>query len=202
MKPSADLGEIRRSTSYMNFQDGLMDIVLGVHLVLTYFVIEYRLLLNIPWIVIGPVIVEAIRKRTTYPRIGYARMANRGTTALRILLVCMVGIVLLSVLTALIFLLLGLPVQNNWHNVLKIAAVLLIPVIFGLLAHEHKVYRWFVYGLLIGLGGLLVRAVAPQQIQYYFIFLGIGVIIVGIRIFIEFLKNNPLPPVEGTNGGE
>lgn len=202
MKPSANLGEIRRSTSYMNFQDGLMDIVLGVHLVLTYFVIEYRLLLNIPWIVIGPVIVEAIRKRTTYPRIGYARMANRGTTALRILLMCMVGIVLLSLLTALIFLLLGLPVQNNWHNVFKVAAVLLIPVIFGLLALEHKVYRWFVFGLLIGLGGLFVRAVAPQQIQYYFVVLGVGVTVVGIRIFIEFLRKNPLPLVEGTDGGE
>ncbi len=199
MKPSADLEKIRRSTSYMNFQDGLMDIVLGVHLVLTYFVIEYRLLLNIPWIVIGPVIVEAIRKRTTYPRIGYARMANRGTTALRILLMCMVGIVLLSLLTALIFLLLGLPVQNNWHNVFKIAAVLLIPVIFGLLAHEHKVYRWFVYGLLIGLGGLFVRAVVPQQIQYYFVILGIGVTLIGIWIFLDFLQNNPKRAEEGSD---
>ena len=199
MKPSADLEEIRRSTSYMNFQDGLMDIVLGVHLLLTYFVIEYRLLLNIPWIVIGPVIVEAIRKRTTYPRIGYARMANRGTTALRILLMCTVGIVLLSLLTALIFVLLGLPVQNNWNNVLKIAAVLLIPLIFGLLAHEHKVYRWFVYGLLIGLGGLLVRAVAPQQIQYYFVILGVGVTLIGLRIFLDFLKSNPKRIVEGSD---
>lgn len=199
MKPSADLEEIRRSTSYMNFQDGLMDIVLGVHLLLTYFVIEYRLLLNIPWIVIGPVIVEAIRKRTTYPRIGYARMANRGTTALRILLMCTVGIVLLSLLTALIFVLLGLPVQNNWNNVLKIAAVLLIPLIFGLLAHEHKVYRWFVYGLLIGLGGLFVRAVAPQQIQYYFVILGVGVTLIGLRIFLDFLKSNPKRIVEGSD---
>ena len=176
-----------------------MDIVLGVHLLLTYFVIEYRLLLNIPWIVIGPVIVEAIRKRTTYPRIGYARMANRGTTALRILLMCTVGIVLLSLLTALIFVLLGLPVQNNWNNVLKIAAVLLIPLIFGLLAHEHKVYRWFVYGLLIGLGGLFVRAVAPQQIQYYFVILGVGVTLIGLRIFLDFLKSNPKRIVEGSD---
>jgi hypothetical protein len=199
MPQPIEIDEIKRKTRYMNFQDGLMDIVLGVHLVLTYFVIEYRLLLNIPWIVIGPVIVEAIRKRTTYPRIGYVRMANQGTTAFRILLVCMVGIVLLSVLTALIFLLLGLPVQNNWHNVLKIAAVLLIPVIFGLLAHEYKVYRWFVYGLLIGLGGLFVRAVAPQQIQYYFVILGVGVTLIGLRIFLDFLKNNPKRIGEGSD---
>jgi hypothetical protein len=200
MNTNIDMGDIKRKTLYMNFQDGLWDIVLGVHLVLTYFVIEYRLLINIPWIVIGPVIVEALRKRTTYPRIGYARMANRGTTALRILLGCMVGIALLSVLTALIFLLLGLPVQNNWHNVLKIAAVLSIPLIFGLLAYEHKVYRWFVHGLLIGLGGLLVRAVAPDQIQYYFVVLGVGVTLIGLRIFLDFLKEHPRQAEEGADG--
>ncbi|MDH4212183.1 MAG: hypothetical protein OEV79_12130 [candidate division WOR-3 bacterium] len=201
MKPSADLEEIKRKTRYMNFQDGLMDILLGVHLVLTYFVIEYRLLLNIPWIVIGPVIVEAIRKRTTHPRIGYARVANQGTTALRILLVCIVGIILLSAVTALIFLLLGLPVQNNWHNVLKIAAVLFIPVIFGLLAYEHKVYRWFVYGVLIGLGGLFVRSVAPNSMKFYFVVLGVSVTLIGLRIFLDFLKKHPRQPEEGSDGG-
>jgi hypothetical protein len=200
MRPSADLGEVKRKMRYWNFQDGLMDIVLGVHLLLTYFVIEYRLLVNIPWIVIGPVIVEAIRKRTTYPRAGYVRMANQGATALRIILVCIAGIVLLSVVTALVFVLLGLPIQNNWHNVLKIAAVLFIPVIFGLLAYEHKVYRWLVYGVLIGLGGLFVRAVAPQQIQYYFVFLGDGVTIMGSKIFIEFLRKNPRQPEEDSDG--
>jgi hypothetical protein len=200
MKPSVDLEEVKRKTRYMNFQDGLMDIVLGVHLVLTYFVIEYRLLLNFPWIVIGPVIVEAVRKRTTHPRIGYMRMANRGTTALRILLVCIVGIVLLSAVTALVFLLLGLPVENNWHNVLKIAAVLLIPVIFGLLAYEYKVYRWLVYGVLIGLGGLFVRSIAPNGLQFYFAILGCVVLVVGIKIFLDFLKKNPRQPQEGTDG--
>jgi hypothetical protein len=200
MRPSADLGEVKRKMRYWNFQDGLMDIVLGVHLLLTYFVIEYRLLVNIPWIVIGPVIVEAIRKRTTYPRAGYVRMANQGATALRIIVVCIAGIILLSAVTVLVFILLGLPIQNNWHNVLKIAAVLFIPVIFGLLAYEHKVYRWLVYGVLIGLGGLFVRAVAPQQIQYYFVFLGVGVIIMGINIFIEFLRKNPRQPEEGPDG--
>ena len=201
MKPSVDLGEIKRNTRYyMNFQDGLMDIVLGVHLVLTYYVIEYRLLLNIPWIVIGPVIVEAIRKRTAHSRIGYARMANQGTTALRILLVCVVGIVLLSVVTALVFLLLGIPVENNWHNVLKIAAVLLIPVIFGLLAYEHKVYRWFVYGVLIGLGGLFVRAIAPNSLKFYFAILGGVVSVIGIAIFLDFLKKHPRQPEEGSDG--
>ncbi|UCG29728.1 MAG: hypothetical protein JSV53_09515 [candidate division WOR-3 bacterium] len=200
MKPSVDLGEIKRKTRYMNFQDGLMDIVLGVHLVLTYYVIEYRLLLNIPWIVIGPLIVEAIRKRTTYPRIGYARVANRGATALRILLVCVAGIVLLFAVTALIFLLLGLPVQNNWHHVLKLAAVLLIPVIFGLLAHEHRVYRWFVYGVLIGLGGLFVRAIAPNSLQFYFAILGGVVSVIGIAIFLDFLNKHPRQPEEGSDG--
>ncbi len=200
MKPWADLEEIKRKTRYMNFQDGLMDIVLGVNLVLTYFVIEYRLLLNIPWIVIGPVIVEAIRKRTTYPRIGYARIANQGVTAVRIITVGVVGIVLLSAVTALVFVLLGLPVQNNWHNVLKIAAVLFIPVIFGLLAYEHRVYRWLVYGVLIGLGGLLVRSVAPTQMQNYFVILGIGVTVIGLRIYVEFLRKNPRQPGEGSDG--
>lgn len=202
MPQPIEIAEIKRKTRYMNFQDGLWDIVLGVHLVLTYFVVEYRLLINIPWIVIGPVIVEAIRKRTTYPRAGYVRMANQGTTALRIIIVCVIGIVLLSLVTALIFMLLGLPIQNNWHNVLKIAAVLFIPVIFGLLAYEYKVSRWLVYGLLIGLGGLIVRSVAPNNIKYYFAVLGVGITVIGLRVFAEFLRKNPRQPEEGSDDAQ
>lgn len=194
MKPQSDLEAIKRRTRHLHFRDGLMDILLGVHLLLTYFVIEYHLLLNIPWIVIGPVIVEAIRKRTTYPRTGYAKMANQGTTAVRIVLVCIIGIVLLALVTALIFILLGLPIQNNWHNVIKIAAVLFIPVIFGLLAHEHRVYRWLVYGILIGLGGLAIMSIAPHSIQWYFVVLGCTISLVGVMVFVDFLKKNPRVP--------
>lgn len=168
---------------------------------LTYFVIEYRLLLNIPWIVIGPVLIETVRKRTTYPRIGYARMARRGATATRILLVCIIGIALLTLVTALIFLLLGFSVQENWQNVIKIAAVLFIPVIFGLLAHEHKVYRWLVYGVVIGLGGLVVMSVAPRSIEYYFVILGAVISIIGFKIFLDFLKRNPRQAEEASDAG-
>ena len=201
MKSMVDLENIRRKTRRLHFEDGLMDLLLGIHLLLTYFVIEYRLLLNIPWIVIGPVIVEAVRKRTTYPRTGYARMANQGATAVRILLVCIIGIVLLAVLTALIFLLLGLPVQNNWHNVIKIAAVLFIPVIFGLLAYEYNVYRWLVYGIFIGLGGLAFRSIAPHSIKYYFVMLGSIISLIGIKIFVDFLKKHQRQSVEVSDAG-
>jgi hypothetical protein len=201
MTSVVDISHIERKTRRLQFQDGLMDILLGVHLLLTYFVIEYRLLFNIPWIVIGPVLIEAIRKRTTYPRTGYAKAAKKGTTALRIALVCIIGIILLAAVTALIFLLIGLPVQNNWHNVIKIAAVLFIPVIFGLLAHEHGVYRWFIYGVLIGLGGLAFMSIAPHSIQYYFVFLGGVISLIGLRIFLDFLKRNPAQPEEAPDAG-
>jgi len=201
MNPQSDLGAIKRKTRYLQFQDGLMDILLGVHLLLTYFVIEYRLLVNIPWIVIGPVIIEAVRKHTIYPRTGYARMAKQGTTAIRIVLVCIIGIVVLAAVTALIFLLLGLPVQNNWHNVIKIAAVLFIPVIFGLLAYEHGVYRWLIYGVLIGLGGLAFMSVAPHSIQWYFVVLGAVISLIGLKIFLDFFKKNPAKPEEAPDAG-
>jgi hypothetical protein len=200
MKSAADLNIVKRKTRHLHFQDGLMDVLLGIHLLLTYFVIEYRLLLNIPWIVLGPVIIEVIRKRTTYPRTGYAKMAKQGTTALRIVLICIVGIIVLTAVTAVIFLLIGLPVQNNWHNVLKIAAVLFIPVIFGLLAHEHRVYRWLIYGVFIGLGGLAIMSIAPQSIEYYFVVLGMVISLIGVKIFCDFLKKNPRQPEEAPDG--
>jgi len=196
MKPQADLGDIKRKTRHLYFQDGLMDILLGVQLLLVYFWIEYRLVIYVVWIAIGPVIIEAIRKRTTFPRIGYARMANQGATALRIILICLVGIALLSVITALIFVLFGFPVQNNWGNVIKIAAILFIPVIFGLLAYEHKVYRWFVYGLVIGLGGLYFMLREPREIHMYIVFLGSIITLIGLKIFVDFLKKNPRQPEE------
>ena len=196
MKPQADLGDIKRKTRHLYFQDGLMDILLGVQLLLVYFWIEYRLVIYVAWIAIGPVIIEGIRKRTTYPRIGYARMANQGATAIRIILICLVGIALLSVITALIFVLFGFPVQNNWGNVIKIAAILFIPVIFGLLAYEHKVYRWFVYGLVIGLGGLYFMLREPREIHMYIVFLGSIITLIGLKIFVDFLKKNPRQPEE------
>jgi hypothetical protein len=201
MKQPTDLNDITRKTRHLYFQDGLLDILLGIHLLLIYFVIEHHLLLNIPWIVIGPVIIEGIRKRTTYPRTGYAKMARQGATALRIILVCIIGIILLAAVTALVFILIGLSVQNNWQNVIKIAAVLFIPVIFGLLAHEHKVYRWLLYGIFIGLGGLAFMAIVPQIIQYYFVLLGIVVSLIGLKIFFDFLKNTPRQAEEAPDAG-
>lgn len=201
MESNVNIGTIERKTRRLQFQDGLMDILLGVHLLLAYFVIEYRLLLNLPLIVIGPVIIETIRKRTTYPRTGYAKLAKQGTTALRIVLTCIIGIILLAAVTAVIFLLIGLPVQNNWQNVIKIAAVLFIPVIFGLLAHEHGVYRWLIYGVLIGLGGLAFRSIAPHSIQFYFLGLGVVVTTIGVKIFLDFLKRNPIQPEEAADAG-
>ncbi len=201
MHSKVEIKKIERKTRRLQFQDGLMDILLGIHLLLTYFVIEYRLLLNIPWIVIGPVVIEAVRKRTTYPRAGYAKMAKQGTTAMRIVLVCIIGIILLAAVTAVIFLLIGLPVQNNWHNVIKIAAVLFIPVIFGLLAHEHGVYRWLIYGVFIGLGGLAFMSIAPHSIQFYFVGLGVVISMIGLAIFLELLRKNPAQPEEAPDAG-
>ncbi|KPJ71945.1 hypothetical protein AMJ52_07965 [candidate division TA06 bacterium DG_78] len=178
-----------------------MDILLGVQLLLVYFWIEYRLVIYVAWIAIGPVIVEAIRKRTTYPRMGYARMANQGATAVRIILICVVGIALLSLITALIFVLSGYPVQSNWSNVIKIAAVLFIPVIFGLLTYEHKVYRWFVYGLALGLGGLYFMLREPREIHIYIVILGGIITLIGITIFVDFLKKNPRQPGETSDVG-
>lgn len=191
MKPQADLGDIERKTRYLYFQDGLMDILLGVQLLLVYFWIEYRLVIYVAWLAIGPVIIEAIRKRTTYPRIGYARMGNQGATAVRIILICLVGIAFLSLITALVFVLLGVSVQDNWGNVIKIAAVLFIPVIFGLLAYEHKVYRWLVYGLALGFGGLFFMLKELREIHISIVILGGIIALVGLTIFVDFLKKNP-----------
>jgi len=196
MKTSVEIGDIERKTRNLYFQDGLMDILLGVQLLLVYFWIEYRLVIYVAWIAIGPVIIEAVRKRATYPRIGYARMANQGATAVRIILICLIGIALLSVITALVFVLFGLPVQNNWGNVIKIAAVLFIPVIFGLLAYEHKVYRWLTYGLALGLGGLYFMLREPREIHIYIVILGGIIALIGLVIFVDFIKKNPRQPEE------
>ena len=194
MKPVVDLDAMKRKTRHLYFQDGLMDILLGVQLLLVYFWIEYRLVIYAAWIAIGPVLIEAVRKRTTYPRIGYARMANQGATAVRIILICLIGIALLSAITALVFVLFGLPVQNNWGNVIKIAAVLFIPVIFALLAYEHKVYRWLVYGLALGFGGLHFMLKEPREIHIYIVILGGIIALIGLMIFVDFLKKNPRQP--------
>ena len=201
MKPSIDIGDITRKTRHSYFQDGLLDILLGIQLLLVYLAIEYNMWANVLWLVLGLVIIEVIRKRITYPRIGYARMANQGATAARIIGLCILGIILLSVVMALVFLFLGLPVQNNWGNVIKIAAVLFIPVIFGLLAYEHKAYRWLAYGVLIGLGGLSVMLIAPRVIQFFFVILGGIITVIGIKLFTDFLKKYPRPPEEATDAG-
>lgn len=201
MKSSVDIGDIKRKTRHLYVKDGLLDVLLGIQLLLVYIAIEYNIWANVVWLVLGLVLIEVIRKHSTYPRVGYVRMANQGATATRIILICIVGIALLSVVTALVFLLLGLQVQNNWGNVFKIAAVLLIPVIFGLLAHEHKAYRWLVYGVVIGLGGLSVMLIAPRVIQFYFVILGCMITAIGLKLFADFLKKYPKQPEEATDAG-
>jgi hypothetical protein len=200
MKQEINLKEIEQKAYRVSFQDGLVEIMLGILLIslgATFGSVLYVFAILIP-IFLFPLFIEVIRKRYTYPRIGYAKlpMDDPKKTAKGIFGYTAVVLALMVIC----FLLLGKVKDAAAYKKWSPALMGILLVGGFLYAHGRSgSIRYIVFAVLAVVSGLLFSI---MNFEYYdgliinFFVMGGIFIVTGSMLFILFVHKYPKPAEE------
>ena len=193
MPREIDLKNIEKKAVLTYFQDGLWDIVLGVLL----FAWGFGLLTDTAgftaiWFVGAFWIVWVVKERIVYPRVGQVKVALERQTLFGLLLIGLItlgfGIVTYLQLVS------GVGSSFFEKYFMLIFAAVIATIVAGI-ALLWRVSRWYLYSLLVILGGL-VQQWMSFSLPWSFMIPGLGILLGGTARLIYFLKNNPV--IEGS----
>jgi len=197
-----DLKDIEQRAWRVYMQDGLVEIMIGVIFFLAsgaFHTSSTSVFLVLFPTIFGPNIIEAIRKRYTYPRIGYVKLQSDDPkkTAMGIFLYMVAVIAIMAVVLYLLF---G---SGTWAPYLFYQW---LPTVVGAMLVGAMTYtksksgdaRYYAYALValaIGVAFSLHRFEPVKRgVTLYLLLLSGIMAVTGLARFVVFLRNHPLPP--------
>jgi len=206
MSQNLDVKKVEQRVWRASQQDGLMEVAVGILLVATALQIRVKGLIAV-WIVVAVSLapgLEAIRKRVTYPRIGYVELVQEEPKkTLRGIGVYAIVVIAAMALAFAIFSDIGdLTLWQRWS-----------PTLAGVLISGGMIYaasksgaaRYTVFMVLaVGLG-IAFSILFPEGytgLTLYLLTLGGVFILCGAITFLCFLHKNPLRAEETADGAE
>jgi hypothetical protein len=204
MSQNLDVKQVEQRMWRASQQDGLMEVAIGILLAAT--ALEIRVTgLTALWIVVLVSLapgLEAIRRRVTYPRIGYVELVQEEPK--KTLRGIGVYTIVVFVAMALVFAIFG--DIGDWRLWSRWS-----PTLLGVLLSGGMIYaagksgaaRYYVFMVLaVGLG-IAFSILFPEpytNLTLYLLTLGGVFILCGGVTFIRFLHRNPLPAEEAADG--
>jgi len=206
MSQNLDVKKVEQRVWRALQQDGLMEVATGILLVATALQIRTKGLIAL-WIVVLVSLapgLEAIRKRVTYPRIGYVELVQEEPkkTLRGIAVYAIVVIAAMALAFAILSDIGDWRLWQRWS-----------PTLGGVLLSGGMIYaasksgaaRYTVFMVLaVGLG-IAFSILFPEGytgLTLYLLTLGGVFILCGAIIFLCFLHKNPLPAAEAADGAE
>ena len=190
MVEDINLKEIQRKVYLSFFQDGLWDIFLGLFILGWGLAILTELAYLVGAFFIGIYFtVWGVKKRLTYPRIGYARFSEtsrRRITGRFIIL----GVVLLLV-GVMVAVLWGISARPQWlADYFPLVFNGMLAAVVCIVAYWARANRFYLYAVLIFLGAVFHLWLG---IPWEFGFIGAGgiIVLIGVVILINFLRKYP-----------
>jgi len=207
------LKELEKKTWKSMFRDGLMDILFGV-LLITFGIgpiIRQAIgLWYIPIYIVPAPLLYIIGKYLTIPRIGYVKFGPKRKSVRKKLL--MISSITTVVLITLVFMTIARMFPGVLGIFLKGYAVPLIIGISAIIGMSIVAFlmdfqRLYIYGVLIGFGIIVAEVLhntigSPLDSLITFGIPGVVVFAYGVKIFLRFLHDYPLPSDKITEGGE
>ena len=208
MVPSFDGKELEREVFLDSTQDGLMELLLGVSMIGV--AAASASLLFVPLYIVplalGGRITEAVRKRLTYPRIGYVKLREEPAgRALRGVL--LYEFLVLLVAAVALYILSGDVMEFGlWVSWSPLITALLVLGLFLYLHDKSGNRRYLALAVLSVLVGLVFSIVSfdisfPYLFGYfgpgavlYFLLMGSVMLFSGFIQFAYFLSRNPVSP--------
>lgn len=198
MKTEIDPKVIRRKVYMSYFEDGLWDVVLGLFLLGWGFTVWF----DLPWLpgvtfIVFFWLALGLKQKVTYPRIGYARPSEQRKRQVRIVIA---GAVILLGIIVILPLIRG-GASQLLRDYFELLFSSMLAVAFGLIGYWFKIVRWYAFAALV-----FVFAVPNQWLglsfHLSFIIPGGITLLVGLIIFIRFLRKYPIVSAEAFDGNE
>jgi hypothetical protein len=198
MSDNADIHELEQETYRYSMQDGLAEILIGLILVTSTVVIEdfprhgyflWLIVLMIP-------IWEKLRRKFTYPRIGFVkvRQDEPSRPGMAVLLLVMAILVVVPITWVLIPS--DSPIYDTLWRYLPVAfgVMMILPSYF--LVEKTGDRRYYAFGLLTVITGLIFALLEFEPPRagpvLYLHGWGVAIILVGLTTFIRFIRKCPL----------
>ncbi len=199
MVEDISLKEIQRKVYMSFFQDGLWDILLGLFM-LGWGLAILTDLAFLPGVTfIGLYFaVWGVKKRLTYPRIGYARFS--ATSRRRITAKFVIGGVAVLLVGVMVAVLWGIGARPQWlADYFPLIFNGMLAAIVCFIAYWARVNRFYLYAALVFLGAVFHLWLG---VRWEFGFIGAGgiIVLIGLVILITFLRKYPKMVEEAQNG--
>lgn len=189
----------RQVADDLMYRDGIPRIAAGVFLIVTMLMaLAGSFNTFIIFIPIIPGLVEGLRKRYTYPRVGYAKVRER-RNARGIIIVIAVALVVGVVVALMSNGLLGfeLPSRPQVYGPMSLAVAIPI-ILIGFALFARRKQRLPLSAILIVLFILMILFLKPRRHTVFYIVMAFGTInlIIGIYELRKFIRENPEIPDE------
>ena len=190
MKSEIDVEKIQRKVYMSYFQDGLWDVVLGLFLLCWGFTV----LFDIVWL---PGAISAflfwlalsLKRKITYPRIGYAKLAEQRKRMLRIVIAGVIVILLVVMVPLLLFTITGGKSQFL-RDYFELIFGSMLAVAVGLVGYWWRTVRWYIYATLVFIFAVFNQWLA-LSFELSFIIPGGIITACGLIILVQFLRKYP-----------
>ncbi|MFX1538427.1 MAG: hypothetical protein ACFFDI_29905 [Promethearchaeota archaeon] len=204
---NVDLEKIEQQTFGESMIDGIMEILLGIVLLSIPFIIlrPYFVVFLVFFILFGKPVIDSIRERVTYPRIGRVelRTEEEPVDVKRTILTFLLFVLGIIIVTGTAMLIIEGEIFNLdlWYK--------WIPFAFGLLMFGPSLFlvektgKWYYYlfgGFSTLLGFLIAILDFPDRfagISLFCLVLGVISLVIGIIKYIRFIRKYPVIEMEG-----
>lgn len=207
MNSKLDLKEIQLRANYAAFQDGLMEITMGLFLLIFGGALATNIAIAVPFIVLvvffANPLLERIKRRYIYPRAGYVKLPpDPQTTGKGIAIAVLLMVIGLLGAMGISIAFLGLDSGTNFF------LTYIVPPSTGFmlgigpfwLGQTYGIRRGYFWAALFLLGGIAmpVTGIASgyEAVGLLCILVGLVVLVTGSTMFLHFIRNNPAQPVE------
>lgn len=215
-----DLDDIRKRAYRAVTRDGLLELLMGIGFAAAVIFVALDLFLDVPlFFLIGvpaallPALLAPLRTKYTHPRVGYVEVVSEeGRRLLNSLLVgsAVFGVIVLCATLA------SLVLQESMMPIVWLFEdlALVLGVLFGAaliyMALRYSITRFFVFGLVSVMGGLLAQIVdvsaftsTDDPIARWMVYFAVMTVVLlpsGVMTFYRFLRENPVLDVDGDDG--
>ena len=207
MSVKIDLDQIERKATYAAFQDGLMEIFLGLFLLIFGGALMTNIAIGTPFIVLtiffANPLLELIKKRYIYPRAGYVKLPeDPNTTGKGIAIAVVVYVVLLLVAMGISMLVLGTETGLDFFltYIVPPASGFMFAIGPYWLAQTYGLLRGYVWAALFFLGGIAMPvfniAMGYEAVGMLCTMMGLLILPTGLIMFVRFIRMNPAEPWE------
>jgi len=206
MEHEIDLKQIEQKTFRDSQQDGLLELVMGICMVAISTRLFSRVLvvmLALPVILFGPLLV-AMRKRFTYPRIGYVKLIpDKPKEVIRA--ISIVTLIVIAVMAVAFILFADVRDFNLWMRWIPTWAGVVLAGMFSSFGSKSGCLRFYVFALWSLVGGFVLSVIRFEAVEtgtlLYFALMGSLLIPWGLVTFIRFLREHSCEPKE-TNSAD